>query len=407
MLCAVDQHIPQITLKRRSRPPWINNEVMKLVRKKKKLWKRLKCSGSQDLLMKFKELRKKTKRLINSGYSKYLKSLSEKLQDNPNHIWSFYSMKSKEKRIPEIVICGNMNSTDLTSKVELFNKFFQSIYAKSSLNPNLSSPDVVNTNLPLTVTTIYFLVQGILSNLDTSKSPGGDNLPARILKTCAKELSVHLTHLFNSSLGSGVMPSLWKSADITPVHKGDNRKLVENYRSFSLLPIPAKCLERIVHKAMYTHVSPYITEWQHGFIKGRSCVTRLVFTYHQWALVLDDGRQVDVAFLHFSKAFDRVSYPILLQKLCGFNISGSLLQWCESYLSQRSLLVLVRSFFRSPTRIPLDRLFFVIFISDLPETTRQKVYACARLSVSGHFFSRTFQLDQSLPRTLGFILCAA
>ena len=335
MLCAVDQHIPQITLKRRSRPPWINNEVMKLVRKKKKLWKRLKCSGSQDLLMKFKELRKKTKRLINSSYSKYLKSLSEKLQDNPNNIWSFYSMKSKEKRIPETVICSNMNSTDLTSKVELFNKFFSSIYAKSSLNPNLSSPDVVNTNLLLTVTTTYFLVQGILSNLDTSKSPGGDNLPARILKTCAKELSVHLTHLFNSSLGSGVMPSLWKSANITPVHKGDNRKLVENYRSFSLLPIPAKCLERIVHKAIYTHVSPYLSEWQHGFIKGRSCETQLVFTYHQWALVLDDVRQVDVAFLAFSKAFDRVSYPILLQKLCCFGISGSLLQWCESYISQR------------------------------------------------------------------------
>ena len=127
MLCAVDQHIPQITLKRRSRPPWINNEVMKLFIKKKKLWKRLKCSGSQDLFMTFKELRKKTDRLINSSYSKYLQSLSEKLQDNPNHIWSFYSMKSKEKRIPETVICGNMNSTNLTSKVELFNKFFQSI----------------------------------------------------------------------------------------------------------------------------------------------------------------------------------------------------------------------------------------------------------------------------------------
>lgn len=335
MLCAVDQHIPQITLKRRSRPPWINNEVMKLFIKKKKLWKRLKCSGSQDLFMTFKELRKKTDRLINSSYSKYLQSLSEKLQDNPNHIWSFYSMKSKEKRIPETVICGNMNSTNLTSKVELFNKFFQSIYAKSSLNPNLSSPDVVNPNLLLNVTTTALHVQGISTNLDISKSPGGDNLPARILKTCAKELSVHLTHLFNLSLGSGVMPSLWKSANITPIHKGDNRKLVENYRSFCLLPIPAKCLERIVHKAIYTHVSPYLSEWQHGFIKGRSCETQLVFTYHQWALVLDDVRQVDVAFLAFSKAFDRVSYPILLQKLCGFCISGSLLQWCESYISQR------------------------------------------------------------------------
>ena len=33
--------------------------------------------------------------------------------------------------------------------------------------------------------------------------------------------------------------------------------------------------------------------------------------------------------------------------------------------------------------------------------------ACARLSISGLFFSHTFQSDQSLPRALGFILCAA
>ena len=38
---------------------------------------------------------------------------------------------------------------------------------------------------------------------------------------------------------------------------------------------------------------------------------------------------------------------------------------------------------------------------------QQNVYACARLSISGHFFSHTFQSDQSLPRVLGFILCAA
>ena len=40
-------------------------------------------------------------------------------------------------------------------------------------------------------------------------------------------------------------------------------------------------------------------------------------------------------------------------------------------------------------------------------TPRQNVYACARLSISGLFFSHTFLSDQSLPRALGFILCAA
>ena len=43
----------------------------------------------------------------------------------------------------------------------------------------------------------------------------------------------------------------------------------------------------------------------------------------------------------------------------------------------------------------------------VPVTPRQNVYACARLSISGLFFSHTFQSDQSLPRALGFILCAA
>lgn len=55
-----------------------------------------------------------------------------------------------------------------------------------------------------------------------------------------------------------------------PVRKGDNREVVDNCGSISLLPITAKCLEHIVHNAIYTHISPYLSEWQHGFVKGRS-----------------------------------------------------------------------------------------------------------------------------------------
>ena len=61
---AIEHHIPQRTLKRRSRPPWIDNEIMKLIRKKKKLWKRLKTNESADLFLKFKVLRRKTRSLL-------------------------------------------------------------------------------------------------------------------------------------------------------------------------------------------------------------------------------------------------------------------------------------------------------------------------------------------------------
>ena len=81
---------------------------------------------------------------------------------------------------------------------------------------------------------------------------------------------------------------------------------------------------RIVHNAIYSHVAPYLTKWQHGFVRGRSCTTQLVISLHQWSKALDEGRQVDVIFLDFAKAFDRVAHDVLLQKLCNFGISGAL-----------------------------------------------------------------------------------
>ena len=105
---------------------------------------------------------------------------------------------------------------------------------------------------------------------------------------------------------------------------------MDNYRSISPLPIPGECQERIVHTAIYSHVSAYLSDC---FVKGRSTATQLILTHHKWAKTLDEGCQVDVAFLDFSKAFDCVSHNVLLHKLCNLGISGNLLNWCKDYLS--------------------------------------------------------------------------
>ena len=64
LFCAIHHHISQRTLKRRSRPPWIDNEIMKLIRKKKKLWKRLKTNGSADLFLKLRILEGRPRSLL-------------------------------------------------------------------------------------------------------------------------------------------------------------------------------------------------------------------------------------------------------------------------------------------------------------------------------------------------------
>ena len=59
-----------------------------------------------------------------------------------------------------------------------------------------------------------------LKSLDPNKAVGTDGISAKTLRTVAAGISESLTSLFNASLRSGEMPREWKSAHVTPVHKG-------------------------------------------------------------------------------------------------------------------------------------------------------------------------------------------
>ena len=147
--------------------------------------------------------------------------------------------------------------------------------------------------------------------------------------------------LFNTSLGHGRLPSEWKSADVTPIHKKDSKELAENYRPISLLPIIGKIIERCVAKRLYDHLIDFISPLQHGFLKNRSCTTQLVQVLHTLGQNLDKNIQTDVIYLDFSKAFDSVDHRIILSKLKLHGVEGRCLDWFSDYLTDRTQRVVV------------------------------------------------------------------
>jgi len=87
-----------------------------------------------------------------------------------------------------------------------------------------------------------------------------------------------------------------------------------NYRSVSLTSIPGQVMEQLILEVIIKQVEEkkVIRSSQHGFTKGKSCLTNLIAFYDGMTSWVDEGRAVDVVYLSFSKAFDTVSHHILL-----------------------------------------------------------------------------------------------
>ena len=203
----------------------------------------------------------------------------------------------------------------------VFNLFFAKDQSPTRCNPDNVRPAEINLS---SIEFHYLEVQKILSGLHANKAYGPDNLSSRILKECANVLGPSLTLLFKKSFASGHIPTQWKQANVVPVHKKGNKSQVSNYRPISLLCIVSKVIERYIYNSVYNIVEPLINTHQHGFMTGKSCTKQLLSVYDTVSKHLDEGKQTDMIFLDFSKAFDSVNHNLLINKLQKLGFFGEL-----------------------------------------------------------------------------------
>ena len=153
-------------------------------------------------------------------------------------------------------------------------------------------------------------ILSLIRNIDPNKGSGSDDISGQMLRLCDDAVVLPLKIIFDNILKTSVYPDSWKLANVTPIHKTNDKQSIKNYRPISLLPICGKLFEKIIFNNVYNYlnVNNLITKNQSGFRPGDSTTNQLLYLVNEIHKAFEDPASLEVraVFLDISKAFDKV-----------------------------------------------------------------------------------------------------
>ena len=210
-----------------------------------------------------------------------------------------------------------------------FNDYF--IHVASNLVKDIPTTGDDPTEFVQTNTNSFFCrpttPEEIVSLLRNIKSSGFDNVEPYIMREISPQIAPLLSHIFNNSFSTGVVPHQLKIAKVIPIHKNNDPNNFCNYRPISILPCFSKILERLMYNRLerFLNQSHRISEVQYGFRKKYSTYMALINLIDKISSGTDSNSFNIGIFIDLSKAFDTIDHNILFQKLNCYGIRGHIL----------------------------------------------------------------------------------
>ena len=399
-----------------TRPVWMTNELIEQMMDRDYFYRKAKTTKDKDDWNIAKHLRNQTNRNIRLAKADFINEQLELNEGNSAKFWRVLKgvmPASKDKSSNSNITLVNVNGQEIEEKenASYVNKFFINVGKPPSDrnkkqqrdDPNLASDneqvsdedsvyeseseDEVNeletqSNKHQTEYNKFKMakihqmeISKLISTINTSKSSGLTDLSTKLVKDGLKALVHQFNFLCNLSLETEVFPAKWKKALVIPIPKTGDKKEVSNYRPISLLPLPGKLLEKLVHTQLSFHLEQedLLNDSQFGFRRSRSTAQAAERFLDQVYRNINNSRLTASIFIDFRKAFDCVQHTILLEKLKHQNLDNSVLGWVQNYLSGRQQRTLANNVYSEyetvlqgvPQGSVLGPLLYIIYANDI------------------------------------------
>lgn len=335
------------------RKSFMNSEVIKLIRIRDEFYKLHKdFPSNHDFHKQYKKLRNKVNEQVRMARKKQNEKIFWRYKDDSRKTWRHLNrLISNSNSTPSSIRLITVNNKHISNKyliAEAFNNFFANV--ASTVRQNYHT---TNTNCYIEQEEYNFLhpfksvpaseieIDDIIKGLKNSSSEDSYGISNNFFKIHREEIVTPLTKLINLLMTSGLFPSAFKQAIVTPIFKSGDKKFLTNYRPISILPIVSKIYEKAILSRFrkYLNQNNIIHKCQFGFVDSSNTEAATLNLMNEIYTRIEKKKLTAVMFIDFTKAFDCIDINLLKRIISRLSLTKSFELILLNFLSERKQCV--------------------------------------------------------------------